>query len=488
MSQPPLNGVILQGFHAHLSNDGTHWDLLRSTAPELAAAGFTAIWLPPPCKGSNGIDDTGYAVYDLFDLGEFDQCGTVRTRYGTRSQLLDAIQAIQAVGMQVYGDCVLHHKHGGDEVEELEAVPVAAGDRNFSIGEPEQIKAWTRFTFHGRGGAYSGFKWEGRHFESVNHNVLRPDDNTVYRFKNGCFDIELDPRHAEESFGTACDVDTADLEVIAELKRWGSWFLETTGIDGVRLDAAKHLHADFCKEWLVAVCAHAGQSLFTAANYWAEDITLLHQFIQSTGGNWSLFDVPLHYNFHRASRSGGYYDMRRIFDGTLMQQQPSLAVTFVDNHDSQPLQVLESVVEPWFKPIAYALILLRQEGYPCVFAADYYGTHYWDKDWEVWMPRHRWILDKFLYARKHFTHGKQYDYFDHFNVIGWTCLGDEQHPKAMAVILSDGWGGSKWMEVGKPDTVFYDLTEHSSYPVYTNEHGWGEFYCKGGSVSVWVEE
>ena len=34
---------------------------------------------------------------------------------------------------------------------------------------------------------------------------------------------------------------------------------------------------------------------------------------------------------------------------------------------------MESFVEDWFKPMAYALILLRREGYPCVFYGDYKG-------------------------------------------------------------------------------------------------------------------
>ena len=61
------------------------------------------------------------------------------------------------------------------------------------------------------------------------------------------------------------------------------------------------------------------------------------------------------------------YDLRTIFDNNLVKQQPVLAVNLVENHDSQPLQFLESVVEAWFKLLAYALILLRYDGYPCIF-------------------------------------------------------------------------------------------------------------------------
>jgi alpha-amylase len=177
----------------------------------------------------------------------------------------------------------------------------------------------------------------------------------------------------------------------------------------------------------------------------------------------------------------------------MMQQRPTHAVTFVENHDSQPLQALESVVEPWFKPLAYAIILLRKEGYPCVFYGDYYGAEYedWGRDgnrYKIFMPSHRSLIDKFLHARQQFAYGPQYDYFDHWNTIGWTRLGDGEHPQAMAVIMSDGPEGFKWMEVGKPGAKFVDLTGHIQEPVSINEWGWGEFRCQGGSVSVWVQE
>jgi alpha-amylase len=185
--------------------------------------------------------------------------------------------------------------------------------------------------------------------------------------------------------------------------------------------------------------------------------------------------------------------MRQIFDNTLVKDQPALAVTLVDNHDSQPLQALESVVEGWFKPLAYALILLRSEGYPCIFYADYYGAHYKDtgrdgNEYEIWLDSHQWIIDKFLYARQTYAYGDQYDYFDHANTIGWTRLGDEENPGGMAVVLSNGGEGTKWMEVGQPNRTYVDITEHITEPVTTNDEGWADFRCDAGSVSVWVPQ
>jgi len=485
---PTINGTMMQYFHWYIPTGGTLWEEVRDRAAELAEKGVTALWLPPAYKGSSGGYDVGYSAYDLFDLGEFEQKGAIATKYGTREQYLSAIKTAQNAGLQIYADVVFNHKNGGDETEDIPAIPVAWDNRNHAIGPPRTIKIYSQFNFPGRGDKYSTMKWSWKNFDAVNHNAFDWNDRNIYRLHEKTFQTDVDPRHGNYDFLMACDLDMSQKEVRDELKAWGKWYLETTGVNGFRLDAIKHISYLFFIGWLDEMRQDRQQNLFAVGEYWVDDIESLHWYIRNTSGRMSLFDVPLHYNFHRASRMGGYYDMRKILDGTLMQQQPALAVTFVENHDSQPLQALESVVEPWFKPLAYALILLRQEGYPCIFYADYYGAHYHDKGYEIWMDSHRWLIDKFLYARQHHAYGPQYDYFDHWDIIGWTRLGNEEHPKAMAALMSNAAGGSKWMETGKPNATFYDITEHIEKPVQTNAYGWGEFRCNGGSVSVWLEQ
>ena len=89
----------------------TLWDKVNTTAKDLAQAGFTAMWLPPAYKGMGGTYDVGYAVYDMYDLGEFEQKGTVRTKYGDRKQYVDAVKSLQNAGIQVYADTVLNHRN-----------------------------------------------------------------------------------------------------------------------------------------------------------------------------------------------------------------------------------------------------------------------------------------------------------------------------------------------------------------------------------------
>lgn len=58
----------------------------------------------------------------------------------------------------------------------------------------------------------------------------------------------------------------------------------------------------------------------------------------------------------------------------------------------------------------------------------------------------------------------------------------------MAVVLSNGEAGTKWMNVGQPNRTYVDITEHVEEPVVTDEEGWANFRCEAGSVSVWVPQ
>ncbi|MDI1324893.1 MAG: alpha-amylase [Algoriphagus sp.] len=484
------NGVMMQYFHWYTPNDGRLWNELAENAQSLSEAGFSSVWLPPAYKGANGGYDTGYGVYDLFDLGEFDQKGTVRTKYGTRDEYLNAIRTAQSAGIEVYGDIVFNHKMGGDQEEKFLATPYNPSNQNEPIGDKQEIMAWTHFTFPGRNGKYSELQWHWWHFSATDRNMYNQEMEAVFLFDGKSFGEE-DKAEGNVDYLMGCNVDSKNPDVQQELYYWGEWYLETTGINGFRFDAMKHMEFDFMMEWIKHLREKTGKNLFAVGEYWTGHSEAIDHFIQVTGGNMMLFDVNLHYNFSRASKQGLSYDLRTIFDNTLVKDHPDLAVTLVSNHDTQPLQELESVVEQWFKPLAYALILLRKSGYPCVFAADYYGAHYTDRgkdgqEYEIWMDTHRPLIDGFLYARRTFCYGPEYDYLDDPTCIGWTRASNERSPTGMAVIMSIGDYSTKHMETGSPNTWYYDQTGQIQEDVVTNESGWGEFRCNAGSVSVWL--
>ncbi|MBM5785012.1 MAG: alpha-amylase [Cyanobacteria bacterium K_DeepCast_35m_m1_288] len=482
---------MMQWFHWYSEADGNHWARLEQEAPALAKSGITAVWLPPAYKGMDGAKDVGYATYDLFDLGEFDQKGSIRTKYGTKDAYLQAIRTCRSYGIEVYADAVFNHKIGGDIEESFEAIPLDDNNRHHALGQPRTVRSWTGFTFPGRGDTYSTMKWGWQHFDSVDYNSLDPGTKAVWQIKGKPLEDHVDGERGNYDFLMGCDLDLDHREVQQELKHWGEWTLDNTGVSGFRLDAIKHINSDFFVDWIEHIEAYAGRDVFIVGEFWSYDLGTLCNYASRTGGQMSLFDAPLHLNFFRASQSGGQFDMGSILEGTLSKEIPLLAVTLVDNHDTQPLQALESPVADWFKPLAYALILLRAEGYPCIFYPDYYGAEYSDYGTDgslktVQLTSHRYLIDRMLLARKHFAYGEQLDYFDDQNIIGWTRLGTELHPHGLAVVLSDGPSGSKWMRINQVGATYVDITNHCADPVVSNEHGWGCFPCRGGSVSVWV--
>jgi len=477
-----LRGTMMQTFHWYTSNDGTFWNDWGEKMDDLAENGFTALWLPPAYKGMAGTWDVGYGVYDLFDCGEFEQKETTRTKYGTKDAYRNCIDAAHDAGLQIYADVVLNHKMGADDRQRVDHVVVVdPHNRNKTIGDYHDRGLWTSFSFPGRGDTYSSMKWEWWHFDATK------EYGNIYKMKDKQFETHVDSENVNYDFLMGCDLDFDHEQVRGEVHYWGKWYLDTFGMDGFRIDAVKHIRSFFFKHWLDDMRRHAQKELFAVGEYWSSDLGRLLRYIKETEGRMHLFDVPLHQNFHHASKAGAGYDMGSILNNTLVKEHPSLAVTIVENHDTQPLQSLESPVESWFKPLAYAFILLRDEGYPCVFSADYFGAAYEDKGHKIRMDSHRWMIDLFLNARSKCTFGHRRDYFDHRHTIGWTFQGDAKH-KSMAVVMTNGADDTKWMETGRPHRTYRDLTRHIDETVETNEWGWAPFRTLGGKVSVWMEE
>ncbi len=343
LSSPVLaaqNGTMMQYFHWYVPNDGALWTQVENNAPALSDNGFTALWLPPAYKGAGGSNDVGYGVYDMYDLGEFDQKGSVRTKYGTKDQYLNAIKAAHKNNIQIYGDVVFNHRGGADGKSWVDTKRVDWNNRNIEFGD-KWIEAWVEFSFPGRNDKYSDFHWTWYHFDGVDWDDAGKE-KAIFKFKGDgkAWDWEVSSEKGNYDYLMYADLDMDHPEVKQELKDWGEWYLNMTGVDGFRMDAVKHIKYQYLQEWIDYLRKKTGKELFTVGEYWNYDVNNLHNFITKTSGSMSLFDAPLHMNFYNASRSGGNFDMRRIMDGTLMKDNPVKAVTLVENHDTQPLQYL----------------------------------------------------------------------------------------------------------------------------------------------------
>lgn len=475
-----INGTIMQYFEWYLECEQNLWNKVRRDAENLSELGITAIWLPPAFKGIGGKNEVGYGVYDLYDLGEFDQKGTIKTKYGSKGEYIECIKALKQIGIEAYADIVLNHKMGADMLQTIPATKVDWGDHYKEVSGQEIVRVATKFTFPGRKHKYSDFEWNWTHFHGIDYDD-KSGEHAIFKFKDKKWDDAVDGEFGNFDYLMGADIDFGNPEVIEELDKWAKWYLEETEVDGFRLDAVKHINAGFYRDFIKKITEKIKPDLFSVGEYWSADISKLHKYIEETEGQISLFDVPLHYNFYYASLDENY-DLSKILDHTLMKENPSKAVTFVDNHDTQPGQSLQSFINNWFKLPAYSIILLRNEGYPCVFYGDMYG-----------IPHDNVLatekLDILLKLRKEKAYGTQTDYLDNPNYIGWTREGDEEHPDSgLAVVISNAGDGEKRMYIGKKfaGKLFVDILENCEDEVFIDDEGFGNFKVRGKSVSVWA--
>ena len=475
-----INGVILQVFEWYLETNQNWWNILANEAQELADIGITAVWLPPAYKGIGGKDEVGYGVYDLYDLGEFDQKGTIKTKYGSKDEYLNCIMTLKQAGMETYADIVLNHKMGADLLQTIPAEQVDWGNHNTLVENNQVIRVATKFTFPGRKHKYSDFEWNWTHFDGIDYDE-KSKEHAIFRFKNKSWSGAVDEEFGNYDYLMGADLDFKNPEVVQECLNWGKWYLELTKVDGFRLDAVKHIDANFYENWIKTLRKQTEDELFAVGEYWSGDISKLHRYITETEGEISLFDVPLHYNLYNASKDENY-DLSKILNSTLMKENPSKAVTFVDNHDTQPGQSLTSFVERWFKIPAYTITLLRDEGYPCVFWGDIYGIKH-----DNIAPIE--VLSTLIDLRKEKAYGKQNDYFDHPNCIGWTREGDEEHIKSgLAVLIANKFDAEKRMYIGTQfaGEKFIDAIGGCQEEVVIDNEGFGIFKVKAKSASVWI--
>ena len=478
------NGVMMQYFEWNLPNDGRLWNQLKEDAGHLAEIGVTSVWIPPAYKADVQANQ-GYSTYDLFDLGEFDQKGSVRTKYGTRQELEEAIAELHNHKISVYLDAVMNHKAGADNKERFQAQEVDPQNRENPVGEVREIEGWTGFTFPGRKGTYSDFAWHWYHFTGVDRDDLSG--------KNGIFRIigdgkawadGVDNELGNYDYLMFADLDHDHPEVRGEMIKWGCWVTKLLNLDGMRMDAVKHINEAFMRDFIQTVRKECGDKFYAVGEYWKKDIGSLNAYLDQVDYEVDLFDVCLHFNFFQVAQQGRDYDLRNLRNDALVAHRPQQAVTFVDNHDSQAGSALESQIGDWFKPLAYGLILLMKEGYPCIFYGDYYRVG--DKE-----SPHRKIIDLCLAARRQYAFGEQNPYFDHGNTVGLVRLGDAEHPgSGLAFLMATGDEGKKVMNVGKEKAgeVWHEFTGNREGEITIDAEGNGEFSVSGGNIAIWVKK
>ncbi|KAJ5810610.1 uncharacterized protein N7503_002828 [Penicillium pulvis] len=429
----------------------------------------------------------GYDIYDLFDLGEFDQKGSISTKWGSKKELVEFVREARELGIGIIWDAVLNHKAGADFPEQFEAVEVDPQERNVEVSKPLKIDGWVGFDFSGRGESYSSMKYRWQHFSGVDWDDKSKQQAIYKTFAPGKgWASDVSTELGNYDYLMFSNLDHSHPEVRQDLFNWGTWITDELSLSGMRLDAAKHISAGFQKDFVAHVQKTANPDFFVIGEYWTGHLPALLDYLDKLGHTVVAYDVPLLEKFSKLSHKRAA-DLRGIFDDTLVQCRPDHAVTIVANHDTQPGQMLETPVAPEFKLISYALILLRKGGFPCLFYGDIYGIRANVTD--PMTPACSGKIPILAKARQLYAYGEQKDYFDQPNCIGFVRGGVPGCSSGLACVISNAGPNRKRMFIGRNNTgqTWVDVLGNQSASVVIDWWGYGAFPVGAMSVSVWVD-
>lgn len=260
ISPPPF----LQWFEAS-------YETMQNRTPDVLAAGYGAIWIPPVGRGDND-KSVGYDVYDRFDLGT----ATNPTLYGTEDGIKSLANTLHRATIDLHVDFIINHNGAKDASTKDNAGNsfAAAGGfpgfvltlPNFPDGDFNSPSAQgevdgrllglidfnhrTNFRFIRNpvpgfannipAGTQPAF---GRLANVPNQDNLRfyPDQQlqpiVVFDPETGEQGIKVYPFNLDNPKAG----DPAEENAMGYLMRNSQWLVQVVGIDGFRIDAAKHV-------------------------------------------------------------------------------------------------------------------------------------------------------------------------------------------------------------------------------------------------------
>jgi Alpha amylase, catalytic domain len=285
-----------------------NWDELIQKMPEIAEAGYDSLWLPPPAKGSSAFS-VGYDVFDPFDLGDKNQRGTVRTRWGTKAQLLQVVETAHRFGIRVYFDNIMNHRAfdtpGFNANTPANLYPgMVPGDFHLqTVGS--YFRNWPSVQDYGNQWdvqyeSLSGLMDIANEPGATNGNFGNNLGNTILKpvfvrhpsnpefYMNTNLPVIAGPWHPfDGTHGTPVAED-----VNAYLIRATLWTLYTTKCDGFRMDAVKHVPSGFFGDSSDSPNGYTGgiQAMFDYVHGYGNNVSS-NGYVEPDDNRNSVFDT-----------------------------------------------------------------------------------------------------------------------------------------------------------------------------------------------------
>jgi glycosidase len=323
----------LSGDRLHTGYDPTakgyfHGGDLKGVTARLSyiqSLGATALWLAPvfvnkPVQGPPGDESAGYHGYWITDFTKVD------AHLGTASDLHALIAAAHARGMKIYLDIVINHTADVIRYRECPGFTCAYRSR-------------ADFPDRASGYAYTPYLPKGE------QHVKAPEwlNDTAYYHNRGNSTFEGESSTLGD-FSGLDDIATENPRVVQGfIDIFGTW-IDDYGIDGYRIDTAKHVNPEFWQAFVPAMRKRAAERGIPNFHIFGEAATsdidpaslAVHTRVDKLPAMLDFaFSAAVH---DTVAGHAGTDELARLFAADPLYEGGELAAmqlpTFIGNHDA----------------------------------------------------------------------------------------------------------------------------------------------------------
>ncbi|MDE2562703.1 MAG: alpha-amylase [Sphingomonadales bacterium] len=361
--------------------------------------GVTAIWFAPvfrnkPVQGPKGDESAGYHGYWITDFTRVDP------HFGTNAEFKAFIDAAHARGMKVYMDIVVNHtadvikyRECGDDCAYrskadypfsrkggVNGTPINPG---FAGDQDESTANWGKMTDPEF--AYTPFIPKDEEHEKVPAWLNDP----IWYHNRGNTNWKGESAQYGD-FSGLDDLATENPRVVRGFIDIYSAWIDKFGVDGFRIDTAKHVDPAFWRRFVPAMLARAKADGIPNFHIFGEVAT--DQFDPALLASWTRnagLPSVLDFAFARAAvdaASGrkGTDELATLFDDDVLYAGGKKAAlrlpTFLGNHDAGRFAMFLKTLDPGISPdellkrdeLGHAM-LLTLRGVPTIYYGDEQG-------------------------------------------------------------------------------------------------------------------
>jgi alpha-amylase len=312
--------IMIEGFDWG-ANYSTWYSTIAGNAPTIGSAGITMIWLPPPTATA---DTHGYLPTEWYDLNA--------SPYGTQANLQNCISAYHAQGIKCLADIVIQHRCGDATADCDFSNPVfGEGEGSTNTDAPDNCRA---ICDNDPCGCGSG----------------APDTYVVY--------------------GAARNLDQTWSVTESTIEAWMNWLKSTNnaGFDGWRYDMCVGYAPQY-----VGTYNSATSPYFSVGEYWDTDTSDLISFVNSSGSTAFDFATKSTLDAVFNNNNYSYLDYNGGAPG-LIGSKDTMAVTFVDDHDTAAVGGQDLLPMPSAGIQQAYVYILTHPGVPCIFWPQYWAN------------------------------------------------------------------------------------------------------------------